>query len=106
MRIDFQPWSKLKTPDVSGSVFLQPITYKLLRSEIHLTKIPAQLTGVVGVEATTYFDDIAPGMPTVGEVIGTTDLAPQGGMYPVRGVERLTTIKVVFQKQSPLKPPL
>lgn len=106
IRIDFQPWAKLKSPDVSGSVFLQPVTYKLLRAEIHLTKVPAKLTGVVGVEATTYFDDIAAGMPTVREVIGTTNLAPQGGLYPVLGVERLTTLKVLFRKQSPLKPPL
>ncbi|MEO7999504.1 MAG: carboxypeptidase-like regulatory domain-containing protein, partial [Gemmatimonadaceae bacterium] len=67
IRVDFKPAAKLKTPDVAGSVFLDAESYKLLRSDIEMTKIPNDLPGLMRVQALTYFDDIVPGLPTIGE---------------------------------------
>ncbi|MEO7362252.1 MAG: carboxypeptidase-like regulatory domain-containing protein [Gemmatimonadaceae bacterium] len=102
IRVDFKPASKLKTPDVGGSVFLQPETFKLLRSEIELTRIPRDLQGLLRVHATTFFDEIVPGLPNVGEIIATSDFNPSSRSAPARAVERLLTLRVIFLKQVPV----
>jgi len=101
IRVDFKPSSKLKSPDVGGSVFLQSETFKLLRTEIELTRIPSDLQGLLRVHATTFFDEIVPGLPNIGEVIATSDLKAATRLSPSRAVERLLTLRVLFLKQVP-----
>lgn len=101
IRVEFKPADKLKTPDVGGSVFLQAETFKLLRSEIELTKIPKDLTGLMRVQATTFFDELFPGLPTIGEIVATSDLKAASPLSPARAVERIRTLRLVFLKGQP-----
>lgn len=101
IRVEFKPADKLKTPDVGGSVFLQASTFKLLRSELEVTRIPSDLPGLLRVRATTYFDEVYPGLPTIGEVIATSDLHANSPLSPARAVERLRTLRLVFLKTEP-----
>jgi hypothetical protein len=101
IRVAFKPWSKLKTPDVDGSVYLQPQTFRLLRSELELTRIPREVQGLERLHATTYFDDIVPGLPNVGEIIATSDLKSPSLVGPKRATERILTLKVIFKDRRP-----
>ena len=101
VRVDFKPAEKLKTPDVSGTVYLEPKTYTLLRADIELTKIPKNLNGLARVQALTYFDELLPGLPMVGEIVATSDLQPATRMAPTQSVERLITLRVLFHKEIP-----
>ncbi|MEP6832819.1 MAG: carboxypeptidase-like regulatory domain-containing protein [Gemmatimonas sp.] len=101
IRVEFKPADKLKTPDVGGSVFLQAETFKLTRSEIDLTKIPSNLPGLMRVRATTYFDEVFPGLPIIGEVVATSDLKVSSPLAPARAVERIRTLRLVFLKSAP-----
>jgi len=67
VRIDFTPDARIKEPDVSGSIYLDPKTYQIKRSDVVLSKVPYALSGkVTGHSVTTYFSEIAPGIPIIG----------------------------------------
>lgn len=109
IRLDFKPYEKLKTPDVAGSVYLEADTYKLLRSDIEMTKIPKDLPSLARVTALTYFDDLVPGLPVTGEVVAVSVLKPNSirllgtlmtGIAS-QSVERLITLKVLFHNERP-----
>lgn len=101
VRIDFKPAEQLKTPDVAGSVFLAPESYRLLRADIELTKIPNNLTGLLRVNALTYFSDLVAGLPMIDEIVATSSLKAMTRMAPAESVERLITLKVLFRKEAP-----
>lgn len=104
IRVDFKPYEKLTSPDVAGSVFLESETYKLLRSDIQMTKIPREFSGLARVTALTYFDDLVVGLPVAGEVVAISDLKPNfTSLFGLasQSVERLITLKVLFHNERP-----
>jgi hypothetical protein len=67
LRLDFTPDERIKEPDVSGSIFLDPKSYQIRRSDISLSKVPYHLSGqMTGHSVTTYFSEVAPGIPIIG----------------------------------------
>jgi hypothetical protein len=67
VRVDFAPDAKLRDPDVSGSIFLDPRSYQIRRAEVQLTKVPHHLSGqMTGHTVTTWFTEVMPGVPIVG----------------------------------------
>lgn len=102
IRVDFQASAKLKAPDIEGSVFLEPGTFRLLSSEIRLTKIPRELGGLMGVQATTHFRDVVPGLPMTSELIAKSELKPlpPPNEY-VFSMEYQKTLTVHFVKARP-----
>ena len=67
LRVDFEPDAKIKEPDVSGSIYLDPKTYQIRRSDIALSKVPYHLSGqMTGHTVRTYFAEIMPGIPIIG----------------------------------------
>lgn len=67
VRMDFMPDDKLREPDIAGSIYLDPRTYQIRRSDITLSKVPYALSGrITGHTVTTYFTEIAPGIPIIG----------------------------------------
>jgi hypothetical protein len=67
VRIDFTPDARIREPDVSGSIYLDPKTYQIKRSDVVLSKVPYALSGqMTGHRVTTYFAEIAPGIPIIG----------------------------------------
>lgn len=101
VRVDFKPAESLKSPDVSGSVFLVPETYRLLRADIELTKIPKYLTGLLRVNALTFFGELVTGLPMIDEIVATSSLHAMTRMAPAQSIERLITLKVQFRKDVP-----
>src|SRR4029079_9684960 len=51
LRVDFNPASKIKDPDVDGSMYLDPVSFQIRRSVLHLSKIPPGLRGLTETEA-------------------------------------------------------
>jgi len=106
IRVDFLPSSKLRAPDVGGSVFLAAGTFRLLRAEIYLTKIPSGLIGLAGVRATTHFRDVVQGLPTIAEIIARSDFVGVKGPPPFEySIEHQRTLQVQFRKTKPLDVP-
>ena len=68
VRIDFVAASALKEPDVDGSMFLDPATFQIRRSFLHLSKQPKAVPDVLGTEATTVFAELFPSVPVIAMV--------------------------------------
>jgi len=105
IRVDFLPSSKLRAPDVGGSVFLEAGTFRLLRAEFYLTKIPNDLAGLAGVRATTHFEEVVRGLPTISEIVARSDFVSlRGGEPPPyrHSIEHQRTLRVHFLKTSPV----
>ena len=69
LRVDFAPDAKLREPDVSGSIYLDPTNYQIRRSDVTLSKVPYHLSGqMTGHTVRTYFSEIMPGVPIIGAV--------------------------------------
>jgi hypothetical protein len=65
LRIDFVAAARIKDPDVDGSVYLDPTTFQIRRSFLHVTKIPRGITGVLETDATTVFRELFPSVPII-----------------------------------------
>jgi hypothetical protein len=57
LRIDFTAASRIRDPDVDGSMYLDPNTFQIRRSVIRLSHIPRGVPGLQETEATTWFTD-------------------------------------------------
>jgi hypothetical protein len=64
LRIDFEPSMRIGTPDMSGSAYLDPITYELRYSVTRLTHPErSDLADVRALTSWARFRNIAPGVP-------------------------------------------
>jgi len=68
LRVDFNPASKIKDPDVDGSMYLDPVSFQIRRSVLHLSKIPPGLRGLTETEALTLFGELFPSVPVIAEI--------------------------------------
>jgi hypothetical protein len=94
VRVDFVPDRRLKEPDVMGSIFLDPSSYQIRRSEIQLSRVPYHLSGVMtGYTVTTWFSEIIPGVPIIG--------ALKAAMPKLRDGEVKTELQQVVQVHFP-----
>ena len=106
IRVDFLPSSKLRTPDVGGSVFLEAGSYRLLRAEIYLVKLPPGMAGLKGIRATTHFDDVVKGLPAIAEIIARSEFTAVRGQLPFQySIEHQRTLEVRFKKAIPAAVP-
>jgi hypothetical protein len=60
IRIDFLAWSRIKAPDIDGSLYLDPASYQIVRSVLRLTKIPDETPQIATVTVTTVFQTVVP----------------------------------------------
>jgi hypothetical protein len=60
IRIDFLASSRIKSPDIDGSLYLDPVTYQIVRSILRLTKIPEETPQIATVTVTTAFQTVVP----------------------------------------------
>lgn len=105
LRVDFKAWSKLRTPDVDGSVHLDSATFALRRSEIRLTRIPRQFTGLARVHVVTRFVDLQPGLPVPGPIHSVNQFARASGSSRITAVvEEQIPFAVRFLRARPDSP--
>jgi hypothetical protein len=77
VRVDFEPAARLRSPDVAGVAYLELGTYQLRYTRVRLTKAERSLPGVLGLEATTRFREIVPGIVLHDHVRAVTTLRRQ-----------------------------
>jgi len=69
IRIDLYAWERIKTPDVNGSIFLDPDTFQIRRSVLRLSRNP-RVSGMIDMEVTTVFQEALKSIPIVSQVLG------------------------------------
>ena len=67
IRIDVVAWSRIKNPDVNGSIFLDPQNFQIRRSVLRLSRNP-KVNGMTGLEVTTLFQEALESVPIITQV--------------------------------------
>lgn len=75
IRIDLYASAEIKTPDVNGSIFLDPETFQIRRSVLRLSRNP-KVKGLIDLEVTTVFQEALPSIPIVSQVLGVQRFDP------------------------------
>jgi hypothetical protein len=110
IRVDFAAASRIKMPDVDGSMYLDPITFQIKRSVLRLTKIPEQTPQIIEVEVITEFREVLPSIPLLASIrsIHTLSADPTRPILPDAVHETQRLLRVMFLKgrpgDSPAKP--
>lgn len=81
IRIDVVAAEKIRTPDVHGSMFLDPVTYQIRRTVFRLSRMPA-IRGMTDMEVATTFEEILPSIPVIRTISSIQRLDPA-----VKGVQ-------------------
>ena len=101
-RIDFRAPERLRSPDVDGSIWLDPNTFAIRRAELQLSRIPKDLRGIAGVRVTTTFAEVLEAVPIFETVEGVTSLKPYPAKDPVTAfLESQRLLRVVFANGPP-----
>ena len=103
LRVDFVAASALGEPDVDGSMFLDPATFQIRRSFLHLSKPPKAVPDVLGTEATTIFAELFPSVPVIATVSSINHLRVNQRRYraPTQTLENQKLIAVAFTGRKP-----
>jgi len=107
LRVDFVAASRIKEPDVDGSMYLDPVTFQIRRSVLRLTKIPAGLAGLVETEAVTVFGEVLPSIPVIADIasVNRFQANPNRPLTDASANERQRLLKVEFVKGIPGEDP-
>jgi hypothetical protein len=74
-RIDFQAAEKIDSPDLNGSMYLDPANFVIRRSVIRVSKLSRGLNEFDSITVTSQFEEIFPGIPIVAEADGLSHYA-------------------------------
>lgn len=74
LRIDFVAAKRIKNPDVDGSMYLDPKTFQIRRSVLRLSRIPREVSGLLGTEAITVFREALPSVPVIASITSVNRL--------------------------------
>lgn len=74
-RIDFQAAEKIDSPDLDGSIYLDPANFVIRRSVIRVSKLSRGLNEFDSITVTSRFEEIFPGVPIVAEADGLSHYA-------------------------------
>ena len=103
LRVDFVAASRIKEPDVDGSMYLDPSTFQIRRSVLRLTKIPPGLSGLVEAEAVTTFGEILPSISVIADISSVNRFQANQNrpLSDAAAHERQRLLKVEFLKGMP-----
>jgi hypothetical protein len=103
LRVDFMVASRIKDPDVNGSMYLDPVTFQIRRSVLRLSKIPAGLTGLAETEAVTTFSEVLPSISVIGDIasVNRFERNPNRPLNDASANERQRLIRVQFVNGTP-----
>lgn len=104
VRIDIVAADRLRTPDVNGSIFLDPRSYQIRRTVLHLSRKPRQTPEVARLEVVTDFKEVLPSIPLIAGVWSTLTMEPQARRSYDEAFELHRLLEVKFVGAIPGRP--
>lgn len=103
LRIDFTAAVRIKDPDVSGSIYLDPKTFQIRRSVLRLSRIPKEVSGLLGTEAITIFEEALPSVPVIAAITSVNRLEanPRRSQSTAFMNEQQRLLRVEFMNGKP-----
>ncbi len=100
LRVDFKASTRLKTPDVNGSAYLDPDSYRLGITRFSVTKLNQVAPGIASWIATTIFKDLRPYMPLEDRVHVVTETTERGPGALIEMLEDQRLLQVQFVRAT------
>jgi hypothetical protein len=103
VRIDFLAASRIKVPDVDGSMYIDPETYQIRRSILRLTRLPPETPEIASVSVVTEFRTVVPSISIVSSISSIHRLHADTtrAVLPLTAYETQRLLGVVFLKTRP-----
>ena len=98
-RIDFRASAKIRDPDLDGSMYLDPTSFVIRRSEISVSR-PSEHTrsfSSIGVE--TIFDELVPGVPIITRTNGRNTRTSEAAIDASHGLPRGQLVLADIEQQ-------
>lgn len=107
LRVDFVASAKIRDPDVDGSMYLDPATFQIRRTFLHLSKRPSLVPDLLETEATTLFAEVLPSVPIISAISSINRITPaKNTINPATGTgEEQRLIAVEFTGGRPGEQP-
>ena len=87
LRIDFRADDQIRSPDVNGTIYLDPKTYQIRLAELQLSKLVAEVREITAVKVRTIFRELSPNILVFDRVIGTNEIKHGWGSWAVAAIE-------------------
>jgi hypothetical protein len=101
VRIDVVAADNIKTPDVNGTILLNPSTFQIRQTVLRLTR-PQLIQAMTDAEVMTEFRELLPSIPVIHRVTSAQTFDPGGrGVTFVSAHEEQELIVFAFRGQKP-----
>jgi hypothetical protein len=87
LRIDFRADDQIRSPDVNGTIYLDPKTYQIRLAELELSKLVPEVKDITAVKVRTIFRELSPNIVVFDRVIGTNELKHGWGAWAIAAIE-------------------
>src|SRR6185312_10752879 len=102
VRIDFRAAERIDTPDVDGSMYLDPKSYQIRRSVVRLSRRPGAIPYINSATATTTFSELYPSLPIVTGVESRNGLSyPFRPTAPRASIETQSLVRLAWVRGKP-----
>ena len=103
LRVDFLAATRIRTPDVDGSIYLDPTTFQIRRSVLRLTRIPDETPQIASVTVITEFRAVVPSIAIASSISSTHRLFADSTrpVLPMAAYETQRLLHVTFLKTKP-----
>ncbi|MFL5560035.1 MAG: carboxypeptidase-like regulatory domain-containing protein [Gemmatimonadaceae bacterium] len=101
IRIDFEPFEGLDSPDIIGTAYLDPDSYQVRRIVMSLTQTEKVGSQITALTVTSTFRELVSSILVLDSAEAETTLVPPTGGPPVVRVERQKNVDVHFIRATP-----
>ena len=99
LRVDFEPVRTLRETDVTGSIWLDTLTYRLVAMTMELER-PLQMVLRRSIRVDSRFVEVLPGIPIAHQTCAMTAIVPRGSPMQV-ALEDQRLLRVSFMADAP-----
>lgn len=100
LRVDFTASDLLRTPDVNGSIHVDPSTFQVRRTVFHLSSLPA-IRGLMRYEVITDYQEIAEAVPIICHIFSRQTFDVRAARDQDFVFEEWTLVGFRFLERSP-----
>lgn len=101
VRIDLVASEAIESPDVNGSMYLDPTTYQIRRTVLYLSKRTRQLAYLAEMRVTTDFGEYLPSIPIIVQVNSVQVMDPEADGDLAEAYDEMELMEFTFRGRRP-----
>ena len=98
-RIDFHASAKIRDPDLDGTIYLDPTTFVIRRSQISLSRPSEHAKSFASIGVETFFDELVPGVPIITRTNGQNTRTTEASLDASRDMEKGQLVLADLEQQ-------